>query len=63
MQAVIGIAIVIGGIGALWWARPRNGQPRFFVNTQLEVPVVLAILGVLTVGTVLFVSGIVPGKS
>jgi hypothetical protein len=62
MRALIGIIIFICGISALLWARPRDGRMRSFVGTQFEVPFVLAILGALTVGSVLVISGLVPEK-
>ena len=58
MRALIGVLFLIGAIAGLLLARPRHGAPRSFVNTSLEVPIVLMILGAMAVGAVLTVSGV-----
>ena len=58
MQALVGVLFLIGGISVLLLARPQNGKPRSFVNTNLEIPVVLTILGAFAVGMVLTVRGV-----
>ena len=40
-------------------ARPKDGRARAFVGTNLELPIVLSILGAIVVGAVLTIGGIV----
>jgi hypothetical protein len=58
MRLLFGIALLIGGLVLLWAARPKNGKPRFFVNTSLETPVVIGLVMAVGVGTVLTIGGI-----
>jgi len=58
MHSLFGVLFLIGGIAGLLLARPRNGKARSFVNTSLEIPIVLAILGVFAIGMVLTVRGV-----
>ena len=44
MQFILGIAMLVGGIVALLAARPRNGTPRSFVGTGLEIPIVITLV-------------------
>jgi hypothetical protein len=59
MTILIGILFIIVGAAALLLARPRGGKPRWFVNTNFEVPAVLLILGTIAVGMVLSAMGVV----
>lgn len=58
MRALFGLALLVGGIGALLAVRPRNGKPRSFVGTAMEIPVALSVVLALGVGVVLAVGGI-----
>ena len=58
MQFIVGIAMLVVGIGALLVARPRNGTPRSFVGTGLEIPIVITLVTAIGIGTVLTVGGI-----
>ena len=53
----VGILILAAGLAGRLLARPRHGQPRQFVGTSLEVPLVLLIIRTMTVGVVLTVAG------
>jgi hypothetical protein len=44
MQLIIGILLFVGAIVAFRFSLPKNGKPRAFVGTQLESPIVIAIL-------------------
>jgi hypothetical protein len=44
MQLVIGLVLLVGALVAFWFSLPDNGRPRGFVGTQLESPIVIAIL-------------------
>jgi hypothetical protein len=58
MQLLLGLALLIGGIGALLVMRPRDGTPRSFVGTSMEVPIVIAIVLAIGAGVVLSVGGV-----
>jgi len=58
MQLLFGIALLVGGVFALMAARPRNGKPRFFVGTGLEVLVAISVVMAIGVGCVLTVGGV-----
>ena len=53
MQPLIGVLFLIGGIAGLLLARPQNGKIRSFVNTNMEIPIVLTILGVFAIGFII----------
>lgn len=38
MRLLFGLVLLLGGIGGLMAARPRNYKPRAFVGTNLEAP-------------------------
>jgi hypothetical protein len=44
MQLAIGILLFVGAIVAFRFSLPKDGKPRAFVGTQLESPIVIAIL-------------------
>jgi len=58
MQPLIGVLFLIGGIAGLLLARPQNGKIRSFVNTNMEIPIVLTILGAFAIGMVLTIRGV-----
>jgi hypothetical protein len=58
MLLLLGIALLVGGIGAILAARPRHGVPRFFVNTRLETPIAVSLVMAIGVGALLTVAGI-----
>jgi hypothetical protein len=58
MRALVGLAIMLAAFAGLLLARPRGGTPRSFVNTRMEVPVALSILGTMAVALVLIISGL-----
>jgi hypothetical protein len=58
MQLVMGLVLLAAGIIALKLARPKGGKSRSFVGTNLEIPVVLSILGMIVVGMVLAFIGV-----
>ena len=58
MQTIIGILLVVGALVAFWLSLPKNGQPRPFVGTQLESPIVIAILIVGGMGLLLTIMGV-----
>jgi|GEM_PF-4326620 len=59
MKLLVGILLLGGGIAALLVSRPKNGVPRFFVGTPLEIPAVLAIVLSIGVGIILTIGGAV----
>jgi hypothetical protein len=58
MQTLIGIFLLVGALVAFWLSLPKNGQPRPFVGTQLESPIVIAILIAGGVGLLLIIMAI-----
>lgn len=58
MRLLLGLSLLIGGIGALLAVRPKNGKPRPFVGTNMEVPVAISVVLALGVGVVLTIGGL-----
>lgn len=58
MQLVIGILLLVGAIVAFRFSLPKNGKPRRFVGTQLESPVVIAILIAAGMGLLMTIMGV-----
>lgn len=58
MQLVIGILLLVGAIVAFRLSLPKNGKPRRFVGTQLESPVVIAILMAAGIGLLMTILGV-----
>jgi len=58
MNLAIGSALIIVAWVGLQLTRPKDGKPRSFVNTSLEVPVTLVITGAFGVGLILTIAGI-----
>jgi hypothetical protein len=44
MQLMIGLVLLVGALVAFKFSLPKNGVARGFVGTQLESPIVIAIL-------------------
>lgn len=44
MQLIVGILLLVAALVAFRLSLPKNGRPRWFVNTMWESPVVIAIL-------------------
>jgi hypothetical protein len=63
MDLLFGLILLVAGIVGLKLARPKAGKPRSFVGTNLEVPVTLAILGLIAVGIVLTITGVAALRS
>jgi hypothetical protein len=63
MELVVGLALLAAGIVGLTLARPKGGKHRSFVGTNLEIPIVLSILGMIVVGMVLAILGVVALRS
>ena len=59
MKLIIGILLLLGGIVALRFAAPKKGNPRRFVGTPLEIPIVLMIVVAIGVGIILTIGGAV----
>ena len=59
IEVVLGVGLLFAGVVALILARPKDGKPRSFVGTNLEIPIALSILGAITVGAVLTIGGLV----
>jgi hypothetical protein len=57
MQLLSGVVLLAGGILALLMARPKHGQPRFFVGTSFESAVAIALVMALGIGVVLTIRG------
>jgi hypothetical protein len=58
MQLPFGIALLLGEVGALLAARPKDGKPRFIMNTSLETPIVIGLIMAICIGVVLTAHGI-----
>ena len=59
MQLTIGILLFIGAVIAFRFSLPKNGKPRRFVGTQLESPIVIAILLAAGLGLLMALMGAV----
>jgi hypothetical protein len=57
MKLLFGLLFLAAALGVWKLSVPKDGKPRSFVNTAVEVPIVLAILGALAVGVVLSIGG------
>jgi hypothetical protein len=58
MQLVIGILLFVGAVVAFRFSLPKNGKPRRFVGTQLESPIVIAILLAAGLGLLMTIMGV-----
>jgi len=58
MQLAIGILLLVGAIVAFRFSLPKNGEPRRFVGTQLESPIVIAILLAAGMGVLMTIMGV-----
>ena len=60
MSILSGLAVTGAGLASLWYAKPHNGQVRWFATAPvLDWLVPVLILGTLAVGVSLVFSGIV----
>ena len=59
MTLIVGILLLAGGIVAVRFAGPRNGQARPIFDTPLGIPVVLVIVLAIGVGIILTIGGAV----
>lgn len=58
MQIVIGIFLLVGAFAAFRFSLPKNGQPRRFVGTRFESPIVIAILIIGGIGLLMTILGV-----
>ena len=58
MQPIIGILLLVGALVAFRFSLPKNGEPRRFVGTRLESPIVIAILIAGGMGLLLTIMGV-----
>ena len=59
MQLIIGLLLVVVAAIAFRLSLPKNGQPRWFVNTAWESPIVIAILLAFGMGVLFSIVGAV----
>ena len=59
MQSVIGIVITIAAALAFVWSLPRAGRTAWYVGSEWEGYVVVALVGAFGLGIVLTISGLV----
>jgi hypothetical protein len=58
MQIIIGLVLLVVAAIAFRLSLPKNGQPRWFVNTVWESPIVIAILLTAGVGVLFSILGV-----
>lgn len=59
LSIISGVVVVGAAAGGLWYAKPRDGQVRWFAEAPvLEWLIPIAILGTLAIGVGLMVSGV-----
>jgi hypothetical protein len=58
MKLLLGLLFIVAAVGGVVLAKPKDGKLRWFVNTSLEVPLVISIIAVLALGVVLGVQGV-----
>ena len=57
MKLLLGVVFLVAAVGIWKLSLPKGGKPRSFVNTNLEAPIALVIIGVLALGAVLSIGG------
>ena len=58
MLLIVGVLLLVSGLIALRLSVPKNSRPRWFVNTQFEIPIVLMTIGAVGGGLLLTVMGV-----
>jgi hypothetical protein len=53
MKLLLGLIVLVAAVGIWKLSLPKGGKPRSFVNTNLEAPIALVIIGALALGVVL----------
>jgi hypothetical protein len=57
MNLIFGLALTLGGIAAFYYSLPRKGKTAWFVGTEGEGYVVVAMISAIFVGLILMLAG------
>jgi hypothetical protein len=57
MNLISGLALTLGGIAAFYYSLPRKGKTAWFVGTEGEGYVVVAMISAVGVGLMLIIAG------
>jgi hypothetical protein len=57
MNLIFGVALTLGGIAAFFYSLPRKGKTAWFVGTEWEGYVVVAMISAVGVGLMLMIAG------